>query len=59
MTTSRALARLFGEAPDDAARAARQQEYAERKAGELAAAVAAAAEAPAHAALLAWRPAAQ
>lgn len=56
VTSSRQLLRLFAGAPDDAARAAKQAAYTERKAGELAAAVAAAQATPAHAALLAWRP---
>lgn len=58
-TASHALAKLFSEALDDAQRAGKQAEYAERKEGELAAAVAAAAATPAHAAALAWRPAAK
>lgn len=56
VTSSRELLRVFAGAPDDSVRATKQAAYVERKAGELAAAVAAAEATPAHAALLAWRP---
>ncbi|KAI7844936.1 hypothetical protein COHA_001583 [Chlorella ohadii] len=59
LTASRALLRVFGAGAGEEERAGKQREYVERKAGELAAAVAAAQAAPCHAALLSWRPAAK
>ena len=56
LTASRALLRLFAAGPGEEERAGKQREYVERKAGELAAATAAAEAAPCHAALLAWQP---
>ena len=57
VTSSRALLALFGANPADAERAAKQREYTQRKVAGLMAAVAGAAAAPGHAALLAWVPA--
>ncbi|PRW61370.1 MAU2 chromatid cohesion factor-like protein [Chlorella sorokiniana] len=57
LTASRALLRIFSGGPGEEERASKQHAYVERKAGELAAAVAAAQSAPCHAALLTWRPA--
>jgi hypothetical protein len=56
VASSRALLGVFAGVAGDAGRAAKQREYAERKAGDLAAAAAAAAATPEHAALLAWAP---
>lgn len=55
LTASRALLHMFKGVPGEEERAGKQQMYVERKAGELAAAVAAAQAAPCHAALLSWR----
>ncbi|KAL4452639.1 hypothetical protein ABPG75_008301 [Micractinium tetrahymenae] len=54
VAASRGLQRLFAGTPGGEERAASQRAYMERKQGELAAAVAAAAAGPHHTALLAW-----
>ncbi|PSC74019.1 MAU2 chromatid cohesion factor-like protein [Micractinium conductrix] len=56
VTAARGQLRMFLDTPGEQERASKQKAYVERKAGDLAGVVAAAAAAPQHAALLAWQP---